>query len=77
MKEEHRPTIGFNRPAVVWKKRTKPAEDWKSVDVDNTAVGPCFCVVVVRFPNGGRWVFGGFGIGSATRQARGTDFVFV
>ena len=42
MKEKHRTTIGFNRPAVVWKDHNKPAEDWKCVDVDNTAVGPCF-----------------------------------
>jgi hypothetical protein len=34
--------IGFNRPAVVWIDDNKPADLWKSLDVENTALGLCF-----------------------------------
>ena len=49
------PTIGFNLSAVVWKDHSKPAEDWKSVGVENTAKEPCFVFVGVRFPINGWW----------------------
>ena len=41
--------LGVDVQPLFGGRRTRPAEDWKRVDVDNTAVGPCFVLAGFSF----------------------------